>query len=71
MGIKLTPKEARMSKGISQAEMAAKLGISENALANKENPERPERFYIDEAAGFAKACGYPMDLIIFFEDSAT
>lgn len=71
MEIRFTPKEARMSRGISQAEMAAKLGISENALANKENPERPERFYVDEASRFASACGYPMEVIIFFEADAT
>lgn len=60
---KLTVEQARKIAGISQREMANKLGISENTYINKE--KGIVRFYVDEACKFSEIVGIEFDDIIF------
>lgn len=59
-----TPEQARKLKGLSQKNMASKMGISENTYINKE--KGITKFFIDEACRFCDIVGIPLEKIIFF-----
>lgn len=60
-----TPEQARKLKGLSQKNMAIKMGLSENTYINKEKGNT--KFFIDEACKFCDIIDMPLEKIIFFE----
>lgn len=60
-----TPEQARKLKGLSQKNMAIKMGLSENTYINKEKGNT--KFFIDEACKFCYIIDMPLEKIIFFE----
>jgi len=64
--MKFTIEQARMMKGMTQVEMAAKLGMSEKTYIQYEKYRKV--FRMDTAARFVELTNFDMSSIIFFNN---
>ena len=62
--MKFTIEQARLYRGMTQIEMASKLGMSEKTYIQYEKYRR--FFRMDTAARFVELVGLPMESIIFY-----
>lgn len=67
--IKLTPKAARQNAGLTQSEMAEKMGMCKQTYGKLENS--PENFTFRAALLFCEIVGFSIDNIIFLPDNST
>lgn len=63
-------KQSRLEKGLTQAQVAEELHISESYYAFIENGDRQKKMDIPIAAKLSVVLGLPLDRIVALENSA-